>query len=155
MEIKFNVKRKYVVNGKEYGSLEEMPSAIREAYEKAVGKAQGIEQGNISSISSDKIVFNGQEYESVNTMPLDVRQMYETIMNAVKGEKGVTMEKSGFQIGLNVPGIKDKGILATGGINSKPIEPQSGFSPRILIIAAVILGVIIGLYILMSMGGSR
>jgi len=148
MDIKFDVKRKYVVNGKEYASPEEMPAAICEAYEKAVGKAQGMQHGNISSISSEKIVFNGQEYENVNAMPLDVRQMYETIMNAVKGEKGVTMKKSGFQIGLNVPGIKDKGILTTGGINSEPIEPQSGFSPRILIIAAAILGFIIGLYIL-------
>jgi hypothetical protein len=85
MDIKFNVKRKYVVNGKEYGSPEEMPAAIREAYEKAVGKAQGMPHGNISSISSGNIVFNGQEYESVGSMPPDVRQMYETIMNAVKG----------------------------------------------------------------------
>jgi hypothetical protein len=155
MDIKFDVKRKYVVNGKEYGSLEEMPAAMREVYEKAVGKAHGAEHGNISSISSDKIVFNGQEYDSVNAIPPDVRQMYETIMNAVKGEKGVPMEKSGFQIGFNVPGIKDKGILATRGINSKPIEPKSGFSPRVLIIAGAIIMFIIGLYILMSIGGSR
>ena len=56
-----------MVNGKEYGSIEEMPAAIREAYEKAVGKAKGIEHGNISSISSGKIVFNGQELIEQNT----------------------------------------------------------------------------------------
>jgi hypothetical protein len=34
MDMKFNVKYKFKVNGKEYSSLNEMPASIREAYEK-------------------------------------------------------------------------------------------------------------------------
>ena len=83
MDVKFNVKYKFKVNGKEYSSLEEMPPDIRDVYEKAVNKDGGIGHGNISSISPGKIVFNGQEYESVDSMPADIRQMYETIMKTV------------------------------------------------------------------------
>jgi hypothetical protein len=35
-DIKINVKKRYVVNGKEYHSLEEMPADIRQVYETAI-----------------------------------------------------------------------------------------------------------------------
>ena len=154
MEVKFNVKRKFVVNGKENGSIEEMPAAIREVYEKAVGKAKGIEHGNISSISSGKIVFNGQEYESVNSMPPDIRQMYETVMQTVsEGKISITGDVD-FKFGKKTPDPGGKAALGSYS-TSKPIAPQSFLSPRVLIIAAAILAFIIGIYFLVSIGGSR
>ena len=151
MDVKFNfnVKRKFKVNGTEYDSLEEMPAAVREAYEKAVSKSGGVKFGETSST---KIVFNGQEYTSAESMPADLRQMYETIMNKVKDGEGVSTEKSGFQIGLNVPGIKDQGLRTHGGVNPKPIEPQSFFSPRVFVVAAAVIAVLIGLYFLLHIG---
>lgn len=154
MEVKFNVKRKYVVNGKEYGSLEEMPTAIREAYEKAVGKTHGTEHGNIPTISSQKIVFNGQEYESVNSMPADVRQLYESVMKTVNEGNISLTGNIDFKFGKKTPG-PEKGKTLDAYNVSKPIEPQSGLSPRVLIIAGAIIALIIGLYILMNIGGSR
>lgn len=154
MEVKFDLKRKYIVNGKEYGSVEEMPADIRDAYEKAVGKAQGIQHGNIASMSSEKIVFNGQEYESVNSMPADIRQMYETIMKTVKEEKFSVKGNIDFKTGEKTADFKKEGVLGSYSI-SKPITPNSFFSPRVLIIAAAILAFIIGIYFLVNIGVSR
>jgi hypothetical protein len=42
MKVNFNIKRKIVVNGKEYNSVEDMPLELREAYEKAVGSGTGV-----------------------------------------------------------------------------------------------------------------
>ena len=39
-----NVKRKYVVDGKEYSSIEEMPADIRQAFERAKHASPGIDQ---------------------------------------------------------------------------------------------------------------
>lgn len=154
MDIKFNVKRKYVVNGKEYGSLKEMPAAIREAYEKAVGKTHVTEHGNIPTISSQKIVFNGQEYENVHAMPPDIRPMYETVMKTVNEGKISLTGNVDFKFGKKAPDPRKGNTLDAYNI-ATPIEPKSGLSPRILILAGALIVFIIGLYILISLGGSR
>jgi hypothetical protein len=148
VDIKFNVKRKYVVNGKEYGSIEEMPAAIREAYEKAVGKAKGIEHGNISS---EKIVFNGQEYESVNSMSADIRQMYETVMKTVNEGKLSVTGNVDFKFGKKTPYRGKEAALDSYSI-SKPIAPQSFLSSRNFIIAAAIIALFAGIYFLLIIG---
>lgn len=150
MDVKFNVKYKFKVNGKEYGSLEEMPAPIREAYEKAV-KAKGIEHENISS---GKVVFNGQEYESVDSMPPDIRQMYETIMKTVKEEKLSVTGNVDFKIGGKAADFRKEGDLDSYSI-SKPIAPKSFFSPRVFIIVVAVIALLVGIYFLISIGGSR
>ena len=75
LNVKFNLKRKYIVNGKEYGSVEEMPANIRQIYEKAASRGTNLLAGLENT--NKKIVFNGQEYENVESMPSDVRQMYD------------------------------------------------------------------------------
>lgn len=146
MDIKFNIKRKYVVNGKEYGSLDEMPAAIREAYEKAVGKARGGEQGDISSIASGKIFFNGQEYSSVDSMPPDVRQMYETVMKTVNEGKISVTGNVDFNFGRKAPDARNGGLPDSYGM-AKPIAPRSFFSPVILVLLGLIIALIAGLYL--------
>jgi len=145
MDIKFNVKRKYVVNGKEYGSLEEMPAAIREAYEKAVGKAGGGEPGNIPSITSGKIIFNGQEYAGVDAMPPDVRQLYETVMKTVGEGKISVTGNVDFKFGKKAENVISEGSPASYGM-SKPIAPKSFFSPVMLVVLGIIIILIAGLY---------
>ena len=44
VDFNVNVKRKYVVNGKEYASLDEMPPEIREAIEKAKHAVPGLDR---------------------------------------------------------------------------------------------------------------
>ena len=148
MDVKFNVKYKFKVNGKEYGSLEEMPAPIREAYEKTVANSKGMERANISS---GKIVFNGQEYESVDSMPADIRQMYETIMTTVESRGITTMENSGLKIGVSTNSLKDQGIINSADM-PKPIAPKSFLSPAILLIIGIILALLAGLYLLGGIG---
>ena len=152
MDVKFNVKYKFKVNGKEYGSLEEMPASVREAYEKAVDNTKGIELGNMPSMSSGKIVFNGQEYESIDSMPADIRQMYETIMKSVKEGGFSATGKAGFKIGETKAGFQNEGLASYD--NSKPIVPKAS-SSRIFIIAAAIIALLAGIYFLLSVSGSR
>lgn len=148
MDVKFNVKYKFKVNGKEYGSLEEMPPDIREAYEKAVSKEGAIGHG---SISSGKIVFNGQEYESVDSMSTDIRQMYETIMKKVKSGEISATANADLKIGGTASGVKDERILASADF-SKPIAPKSFFSPLVLLIAGALLVLFAVLYFVLGFG---
>ena len=41
MSIKINITRKIVINGREYGSAEEMPEDLRRTYEKIMGTSAG------------------------------------------------------------------------------------------------------------------
>jgi len=84
MNIKVTVSHKLTVNGKEYGSLDEMPEELRRAYERAVGGDQGV----ASLIQqASKIVFQGKEYGTPTDMPADVRKLYELAIAAAKFEK--------------------------------------------------------------------
>jgi hypothetical protein len=147
MKVNFNVKYKFKVNGKEYGSPEEMPAPIREAYEKAVGNRAGLEQGNIQSLSPGKIVFNGQEYESADSMPADIRRMYETIMETVESGEITSAGNSPDRFGNTDIGLKNDGITVFSDV-SKPVSPESFFSARLLLIAAAIIALLGGFYFL-------
>lgn len=154
MDVKFNVKYKFKVNGKEYGSLEEMPAPIRETYEKAVANSKGIEHGNIPSMTAGKIIFNGQEYESVDAMPADIRQMYETVMKTVsEGKISVTGDVD-FKFGKKIPDLGKRTTLDSYNI-SKPIAPKSFFSPRVLTIIVAILALLVVIYFVISIGDYR
>ncbi len=151
MSVKFDVKYKFKVNGKEYNSLDEMPAPIREAYEKAVADKEGIEQGNIASVTAGKIVFNGQEYASVDSMPSDVRQMYETIMKTVKSGEISAAAKANLKIGGTAADLKDKGVFISAS-SSKPVTPKSFLSPAILVLLGIMLALFAGLCFLMGIG---
>ncbi len=84
MNIKVTVNHKLTVNGKEYGSLDEIPEELRRAYERAVGSDQGI--AGLAQRAS-KIVFQGKEYGTPTDMPSDVRKLYEFAIAAAKFEK--------------------------------------------------------------------
>lgn len=146
MDVKINVRRKYIVDGKEYNSVEEMPSAIREAYQKATGKVNGIEHHHISSISSQKVLFNGQEYESINSMPSDVRLIYETVMKTVR-EGRPSAEDVDNAFGKKIPDPGKEAAFDSYNI-SKPIMPESSFSIRNFVILAVTIALLTGIYFL-------
>jgi len=74
MSVKITVKKRIVVNGKEYQSVEELPRGIREAYEKAVADRTG-------PSASLNVTFNGQEYDSLEAMPPEIRRLYEDAMS--------------------------------------------------------------------------
>jgi hypothetical protein len=151
MGVKFNVKYKIKINGKEYSSPEEMPDNIRETYEKAVANSPGIEHGNIPSVTTGKITFNGQEYESIDAMPADIRQLYETVMKTVSEGKISVNGDVDFKFGKKTPDL-GKGTTLDSYNISKPIAPKSFFSPRVLTIIVAILALLAGLYFLLVIG---
>ncbi len=99
IQFKINVRRKIVVNGHEYGSVEEMPGDLRRAYEKRMGIATdasaAVGRGNVTT----KMVVNGQEYASVDDMPPEVRAIYEMARRAVDAET-----KGGTEMGHEISG---------------------------------------------------
>jgi len=76
MEARFTIRKKFIVNGKEYGSLAELPQAVREAYEKAAAATAGP--------LPEKITVNGQQYDSVDALPSDLRALYDAAMGEAR-----------------------------------------------------------------------
>ena len=76
MNVNINIKHKLIVNGKEYGSLDELPQDLRQAYERALA-AKGP-----AMAAQAKIVFQGKEYASAEEMPEDLRQLYRLAIAA-------------------------------------------------------------------------
>ena len=133
INVKFNAKRKYIVNGKEYGSIEEMPANIRRVYEKAadsLGTNLGASPGN----TKKEIMFNGQKYENAEAMPPDVRQMYDELIMMVEMDRVS-------------PGAVAEKPISFGF--SKSTTPEPAIPPRLLtfsIILLVFLGILYFFY---------
>jgi len=83
-----------VFNGREYSSADDMPPDVREAFERTMRFAADSDRdgvpdvfegrnGNVTSVTRQKIVVNGREYGSVDEMPPDVRQAYERMRSAL------------------------------------------------------------------------
>jgi RNase P/RNase MRP subunit p29 len=81
-------KSRIVVNGREYGGVEEMPPDVRQAYERmrnalVDSDRDGVpdmfegKRGNVVSVTRHKIVVNGREYGGADEMPPDVRHAFE------------------------------------------------------------------------------
>jgi hypothetical protein len=136
--IKVDVKWKVKVNKKEYGSVEEMPSDVREAYEKA--KAT-------SRTTATRIVFNGHEYQSVEAMPPDLRQVFEKVMKGAETGETPSNVFSGAESGGATPGQAGKSVVRSFD-TPRPIEPESILSlpPRMLIVGLAVLILLTGLY---------
>ncbi len=126
MDVKINVTRTFVVNGKEYHSLEEIPAEMRQAVRGATGSLSV--EGGVSC----KINFNGRVYSSPDEMPPEARQLYEKALSMAKlgGSEGVTSRQ-----------------YVTGSITPrKPTESNTAGRLVLLVGAAVIL-----LYLLYSL----
>ena len=124
-----NVKRKYRINGKEYGSLEEMPEDVRAIALKAMDSPRAPSGGTQSGPS--KIVFNGVEYASVDDMPTYARNLYE---RAVEAAQAATQDASGEQ---RRPG-------------PKTIEAEPSFSARSIVAVIALIALALFLYYLFS-----
>jgi hypothetical protein len=100
MPLKIDVKNTVIVNGKEYGSVEEIPAEVREAFEKAVAGSQGSGRGEITLSLPGPITFNDRVYRNEAAMPPDVRDMYRGVMKAIGTSKLTGTGRSGFRISL-------------------------------------------------------
>jgi hypothetical protein len=59
-----------------------------------------------------------------------------------------------FKFGKKTPDLGKEAALDSYSV-SKPIAPKSFFSPRVFVIVAAILALLVGIYFLISIGGSR
>jgi hypothetical protein len=134
MDVTVKVKRKIVYQGKEYASVDELPEALRHAYERAL--AGGEIAGAHTAVR--RITFNGQEYDSLASMPPDVRAMYESIMRTVESQKGSAQPASGLP-------VADNAVVPLQTVSAAPIEPGGGISPRLLALAVLGVLVLLGL----------
>jgi hypothetical protein len=155
MKINLKVKSRFIVNGKEYMSPEDMPDAVRQAYEKARGSRFGTLHVEGSTRFTSKITFNGQDYENPDAMPSDVRQTYDHVMKSVlKGEVSPEL----------IAGRKVNGALSGLGAEDRrsaegpmPMVFEAAFSnvKRRLVVGLILLIVLGGLYFVLSTSGSR
>jgi len=129
MEINVNVKQKFRVNGKEYGSLGEMPEDVRASVQKAMDNP-ALSSGGIHRESS-KIVFNGVEYACVDDMPTYARNLYE---QAVEAARSATHDASSEQR-RPVP---------------KTIEAEPSFSAKSITAVVALVALALLLYYLLS-----
>ena len=81
IDFKINIQKKFTVNGKTYGSLEEMPEEARQAMAKALGGEAKV------AISKTKLVVNGKAYGSVDEMSPEERRVYEDTLQLLR-DKG-------------------------------------------------------------------
>jgi hypothetical protein len=149
MKVSFDVKRKFVVNGKEYASVEEMPPELREAYEKAMRSGAGMRIGKPQVRMETKIVFNGKKYESLEAMPADVRRIYQSVMKSVETGQ-VSPEMLSAALGDDPSLTRENRVVHASVDLAKPIEPKSSFSPQWVIGGLVLLGIVFMLYYLIA-----
>jgi hypothetical protein len=98
IESKTNVKRRYIINGTEYESVEDMPDNIRRVYEEALHSLAEPRR-------TGRITFNGKEYQSVEDMPPDIRRTYQSIAEIAESAERSPDPKAGAR---EETGIREK-----------------------------------------------
>jgi len=87
---------KFVVNGKEYDRIEDMPEEVRSVYQSLSGLIGDTDQNGIPDILEGKasaralttnvnIVHDGKVYTSVADLPPDLKEKYQKAMQALGG----------------------------------------------------------------------
>jgi len=124
MGIEVNVTREFVINGKPYRSLEEVPPEFRGVLRGALAS----QHGDSNAGGGGGIVVNGKSYDDVRSMPNDVREMYAVAMQCIGSGKGAPAGKP-----------------AAG---QQPIVPQ-GSSSRWLMLGGLLLCLLASLILLL------
>ena len=148
MKVNFDVKRKFIVNGEEYNSVEEMPPELRAAYEKAVRSGAGLRIEKPQVSVQAKIVFNGREYDSLEAMPADVRRVYQSVMKTVEtGQASPDLLSATLGDEASFP--RQGATFHTSLDLAKPIEPTS-YTPRWIMGGLLLLGLVFLAYYLLA-----
>ena len=81
MGIEVNVTREFVINGKQYHSLEEVPPDIRQAIEETL-RSPGVSKAGTAG-NQARITVNDRPYGGVDAMPGGVREIYAVAMQCI------------------------------------------------------------------------
>jgi hypothetical protein len=147
MAIEFTVKSRFIVNGKEYGSVEEMPEEIRAAYAKALKSAAGHDHARTVKTEKCKLVFNANEDSIEDPMQQAERELYKVVRKALE-EKGISLPV-GAEKNTGAQGPDVRVPVGSG----KPIVPESSLSSRKWFSFAAILVFLLGIAYLWSVSG--
>ncbi len=152
MATNITVKTRIRVNGQEYASEDDMPPAIRQAYERAManvrsGAARGLVKA--SGVSADahvrtKITFNGQEFDSAAAMPTAIRKLYDDVMATLDAEPSSGRDAGAVQAQLPVGGSLS---VSESAIAMKAARPEST-TARLLVAGVVIAALLLASVIL-------
>ena len=147
MAIEFTVKSRFIVNGKEYGSVEEMPEEIRAAYAKAIKSSPGLDHARKLKTEKCKLVFNAKEDSIEDPMQQAERELYKVVRKALE-EKGISLPVGAEKnTGAHGPDVR----IPVG--SGRPIVPESSFSSRKWFSFAAILVFLLGIAYLWSVSG--
>jgi hypothetical protein len=143
-----SIKRRIVVNGREFSSVEEMPEDLRRAYELAISGVAHEGHGIRPGVAQTRVVFNGQEYGSIEEMPEDIRRMYTAAM--------MTVEAQG-SVGFGVSRARETTPVGERGTNTlptstAPIEVGGGSSWTVakVVTVALVLVIVLGAFYYLS-----
>jgi hypothetical protein len=155
--LEINIKKRITVNGKEYGSPEEMPEEIRRVYEQAMSKKSMMGHRAAPWEAKFSITFNGRKYGGVEEMPSDTRELYEGVMKTVEAGQGPT----------GAPAESGAGAITSERLTrfdrhespslAHPTGPEEG-SPlvrKIMTAGVLALGLIFLIYLLGRLAGSN
>lgn len=115
IDFKVNFKTKITINGKEYGSIEEVPEEHRGTVRNAMSSA---------GTARSKIVVNGVGYDSLEAMPPDVRSLYTEALSKSK----MTVQST---------------HTSTQDPHSGDLKPEGFLSSRTIIVFALLAGLAI------------
>jgi hypothetical protein len=171
---------KFVVNGKTYASLDEMPPEVRQAYDQAMGVLRDENQNGIPDILEGKtranvsnfqttlnlpgtmqIVADGKTYKSVDEMPADARIKYDQAMAKLgplmsdangNGIPDVFEGKQNDLAGMSIPVKQSQGMGIPAGMPQNPPPSVISEVPPIISTKAVILLAALVFVILVGVG---
>jgi hypothetical protein len=112
MGIEVNVTREFVVNGKPYRRIEDVPPEYREALRGALASQNGESRAG----GCGGIVMNGKSYDDVRAMPDGVREMYAVAMQCIGSGKGAPTGKPAAGLQPIVPKVSSSRWLMLSGL---------------------------------------
>ncbi len=140
MDIKKEVRTRFTVNGKEYGSLEELPEDVRREVEKRLSAGAGGPEPALSVNTETRIVFNGEEYDSLESMPEDERRICEIMTRGLGTGKGIPGLLAAVTAGKRKTGGMPPSLSLTGAIQPASFSAMGRLG---LICGAAILGAVV------------
>lgn len=70
----FKKSEAYIVDGKRYGSLQEMPIDVRNNFEKL--RRQTLKDAREHQVTTTSYEYNGTKYDSIEEMPPHIRRLF-------------------------------------------------------------------------------
>lgn len=141
MPANINVKTKIIVNGKEYGSPDELPPELRKSYDQAIANKSAYPQMHITGNS--KVTFNGQTYNSRDEMPEEVRHIYDNAMDALDKDHGGIPDAPQTGEPAVPPTTGTSAPIAPLPAQQSPISPDQSVNWKTIVTVMVILLVLL------------